>query len=128
MGSGVILQMIMVMVGIAIICVTVASLAKNNMTVSFCLSWGVFAVIFMIAGIFLRPTIWNRFISWTGLILLIMVGICTISCLYYMTYKISELMRKNNEISIQVSLLSAEIEELEKRIQQLEEKIGQEEQ
>ncbi|MDO5154842.1 MAG: DUF2304 domain-containing protein [Eubacteriales bacterium] len=124
MGSGVILQMIMVLVGLIILCVTMASLAKNSMTVSFCLSWGMFAVILMIAGIFLRPTIINRFISKTGLVLLIMFALGSIFGIYFMSCKISELVRKNNEIAIQMSLMNAEKEELEKRIQQLEEKIG----
>lgn len=93
------------------------------MTESFCLAWGIVAIIVILAGILLRPAGWNQYISGIGLVLLLLIGFCFVYAAYFMSSRISELMRKNNEMAIQLSLLKQEKEELSKRLDELSEKM-----
>lgn len=124
MEPGVILQIIMIVVGIFLLAAVVSSLARRKMTESFCLTWGLIAIIIILAGILLRPAEWNRYISGMGMVLLLMIGFCIIYGAYFMSSMVSELMRKNMELSVQVSLLNHEKEELRKQLEELAEKIN----
>ena len=126
MEPGVILQIILIIVGAVLLAAVASSLAKRKMTESFCLTWGLIAIIIILAGILLRPAEWNKYISGTGMLLLMMIGFCIIYGAYFMSGKVSELIRKNTELAMQVSLLNHEKEELYKKVDELAAKIGQE--
>lgn len=128
MQSGDILRIIMVVTGLFLLGVTVSSLARRKMTEPFCLTWGLISVMIILAGILLRPVVWNRYISGTGMLLILMVGFCVIYGACFMSTRVSELMRKNLELAMQVSLINQENEELRKRLDELEENIRQEKQ
>ena len=121
MEPGVLLRIIMILTGVILFFVTLASLAKRRMTESFCLTWGLISVIIILAGILLRPTEWSSYISGTGMILVGMIGFCVIYGAYFMSTKVSELMRKNLELAMQVSLLKKENEEIQKKLQDVSE-------
>lgn len=99
--------------------VTINSLAHRKMTESFCLAWGLIALILVLAGLFLRPREWNRYISPMGLMLVIMIGFCIIYVAYFMSIKVSELSRKNQELAIQVSLLRQENQRIMEELEQM---------
>lgn len=126
MEPGVILQIILIIVGVVLFATVASSLAKRKMTESFCLTWGFIAIIIILAGILLRPAEWNKYISGTGMLLLIMIGFCIIYGAYFMSGKVSDLIRKNTELAMQVSLLNHEKEELCRRMDELEAKVKQE--
>ena len=119
MAPGVLLRIIVIVTGISLFFVTISSLAKRKMTESFCLTWGLISVIIVLAGILLRPTQLSRYISGTGLVLVGLIGFCVIYGTYFMSTKISELMRKNMELAMQVSLLGKENEEIKDRLDRL---------
>ena len=114
--AGLILQIIMVIIGLVLLVVSVSSLARRKMTESFCVVWGIISVLIILAGILLRPVVWTKYISYTGLFLLILIGACSIWCVYFMSSRLSELSRKNDELAMQVSLLIHETEELKKEV------------
>lgn len=118
--SGNVLQIIIIATGIFLLVVTINSLAHRKMTESFCLAWGLIAFILVLAGLFLRPTELRSFISPMGLVLVVMIGFCVVYVAYFMSTKVSELSRRNQELAIQVSLLSQEnqriMEELERMV------------
>lgn len=124
MEPGAILQIIMIVVGIFLLGAVISSLARRKMTESFCLTWGMIAIIIILAGILLRPAEWYRYISAIGMLLLLLIGFCIIYGAYFMSSKVSELMRKNMELSMQVSLLNHEKDELRKDLEELAEKLG----
>ncbi len=124
MEPGVILQIILITVGGVLLAAVVSSLAKRKMTESFCLTWGLIAIIIILAGILLRPAEWNKYISGMGMLLLLMIGFCIIYGAYFMSGKVSDLIRKNTELAMQVSLLNHEKEELHRRIDELSQKIS----
>lgn len=127
MGTGTILQIIMILVGIFLLWVSINSLAKRKMTEPICLTWGLVAIIVMAAGIFLNPTELSRYISTKGLVMLVLIGFCVLYIIYYISSVLSLLMRKNTELAMQVSLLNQENEEIRRQIKELMEKEEQEE-
>ncbi len=120
--EGLALQIIMVVSGALILAISVISLAKRKMTETFCLVWALVAVLLTLGGILLRPVAWTKYMSWTGLILLIMLAGCGVFCIYFISSKLSEVSRKTNEMATQLSILTAENETLKKELEELKEK------
>ena len=119
MGLGNILQIIMIATGVFLLLVTISSLAHRKMTESFCLAWGLIALILALAGIFLRPSELARYISAMGLLMVVAIGFCVVYVAYFMSIKMSELSRKNHELAMQVSLLEQENERTLGRTEQM---------
>ncbi len=119
MEPGNVLQIIMIATGVFLLAVTVGSLARRKMTESFCLAWGLIALILVTAGFILRPSEIARYISNWGLVLALMIGFCVVYVAYFMSAKVSELSRKNQELAIQVSLLRQQNEHILEQIQEL---------
>lgn len=126
MEPEVLLRIIIILTGVVLFCVTLSSLAKRRMTESFCLTWGFISVIIILSGILLRPTEWTSYISGTGMILVGIVAFCVIYGAYFISIKVSELVRRNLELAMQVSLLGKENEEIRERLQELLESKEQE--
>lgn len=119
METGDVLRVIICCGGVALLGVTTSSLARRKMTEPFCLAWGIISVVLILAGILLRPSIWNRFISLTGMFLVLLLGFAVIYIAFFVSTRVSELMRKNQELAMQVSLLNWEKDELWKRLDEL---------
>ena len=107
MEPGVLLRIIVILTGVFLLFVTLSSLAKRRMTEPFVLTWGLISVIIVLGGILLRPTEWNRYISGTGMLLVGMISFCVIFGTYFISARVSELMRKNMELAMQLSLRKA---------------------
>ncbi|MCM1056203.1 MAG: DUF2304 domain-containing protein [Firmicutes bacterium] len=119
METGDILRIIICCGGVALLGLTMSSLARRRMTEPFCLAWGIISVVLILAGILLRPSIWNRFISLTGMFLVLLLGFAVIYIAFFVSTRVSELMRKNQELAMQVSLLNWEKDELWKKLEEL---------
>ena len=125
MEVGNILRIIIIITGVVLLGITVSSLAKRRMTEPFCLTWGLISIIIILAGILLRPVILNRYISTTGMALVLLLGFCAIYGAYFMSARVSELMRRDLELAMQVSLLNQEKKMIKKRLEELAEEMGQ---
>ena len=119
MEAGDLLRVIICCGGVILLGITMSSLAKRRMTESFCLAWGIISVALILAGILLRPTMWNRYISITGMFLVLLLGFAVIYIAFFLSTRVSELMRKNQELAMQVSLLNWEKNELWKKVEEL---------
>ncbi len=119
MQPGNILQIVMIGTGVLLFFVTMNSLARRKMTESFSLAWGLISLILIFAGILLRPSGWSRYLSNMGMFLVVMIGFCVVYVAYFMSVKLSELSRKNQELAIQVSLLNQENERMLARLEEL---------
>lgn len=111
-SPGDLLRIILIVLGVVMLAVTIGSLAKRKMNESFCLAWGVISVAVVLAGILLRPSGWRAYISGVGLALILVIIISALYAVYFVSLKISELSRKNQELAIQVSLLNQENERI----------------
>lgn len=125
-NSANVLQIIIIATGIFLLIVTINSLAHRKMTESFCLAWGLIALILVLAGFLLRPTEWIRYMSPMGLMLVVMIGFCVVYVAYFMSTKISELARRNQELAIQVSLLRQENQRITEEVEQMKIAVEQE--
>lgn len=105
--------------GVVLLGITMSSLARRKMTEPFCLTWGIISVVLILAGILLRPTLWNSLISLTGMFLVLLLGFAVIYISFFVSTRVSELMRKNQELAMQVSLLNWEKDELWKKLEEL---------
>ena len=105
-GDG--LRLFMITAGLVILSMTVVSLAKRHMTETFCIVWGIIAVLFICGGIILQPTQWNRYISWGGLLLILFGIVLLLAGAFFISLYISRLTRQVKELAIQVSLLNQE--------------------
>ncbi len=121
MTVGDILRIFMVITGVVLLWTTISSLAKRRMTVSVCLAWGLVSVVCVLAGILLRPYGVSHYISKTGLFLIMIIGIVVLSGAFFVSTRLSELVRKNHELAVQVSLLNHENRVMMERLEQLEE-------
>ncbi len=128
MSVGDLLRIFMVVIGIALLWTTIVSLAKRKMTENVCLIWGLVSVVFILAGILLRPYGISKYISHTGLFLITIIGIVVLYGAFFVSTKLSELARKNHELAVEVSLLNYENCTMLKKIEQLEETLEKKQQ
>ncbi|MBP3594057.1 MAG: DUF2304 domain-containing protein [Lachnospiraceae bacterium] len=110
----------MIIIGIMLLGATVSSLAKRKMTENVCLAWGVVSVVFILAGILLHPYGISQYISVTGLVLIMIIGVVVLQGTFVISAKISELARKNHELALQVSMLNYENRDILARVEKLE--------
>lgn len=111
MEANIVFRLGLIVTGVVLLGVTMSSLARRRMTDSLGLVWELISVIFISAGIFLRPVELNRYISVMGMLLVAAVGFCVVFIAYFMSLRISELMRRNLELAMQVTLLRYEMEQ-----------------
>jgi len=121
MSVGDILRIFMVVTGVVMLGATVASLAKRKMTETVCLAWGMMSVVCILAGALLQPYGVSPYISKLGLVLIMIIAIAVLQGAFFVSIKLSELVRKNHELAVQVSLLNHENYNMMKRVEQLEE-------
>lgn len=124
---GLVVQILLVVAGVIILVIDVALLAKRKLSEPISVTWGFAAIIFILAGIFLRPNGWINYISPAGLIMLSILGVLALVGLFMASSRMSELIRKNTEMAMNISLLNQEIVELKKDIaenhRRIEEKL-----
>lgn len=127
------LEIFMIILGIYLLCMTVLSLAKRKMTEQFCLVWAVMAVLMIVAGILLNPSQIERYISLRGLVLVLIIILGVIWGMWFVSTQVSILLRKNQELAMQTSLLNQdseymlkEIKNLKRRLENLESELNTE--
>ena len=126
MGMIDILRIIMVITGVFLFLLTLASLARRKMTESFSLTWGLISIILILSGMLLRPYGISQFISVTGLLLILIIGFSILFGAFYITSKVSELARKNQELSIQITLLNQENRMMMEKLEEFTAKLTKE--
>ncbi len=119
MYAEIIIKLLLIAIGVVIFVSTVFSLARRVMTETFCIVWGVLSLMFILAGIVLRPSDWSMYISNSGSIIILIAAICIIWCAFFMTKQLSILNRKNQELAMQISLLNQENEKILEQVASL---------
>ena len=129
MDYGFFLQILLIVGGALIMVVDITLLAKRRLSEPSSITWGFVAIVFVIAGIVLRPNGWIRYMSPAGMALLCVIGVCLLYGLLLASIHVSEIMRKQAEMAMNISLLNQEIVELKKNIaeknKELEERLKQ---
>lgn len=118
-SAGDLLRIILIITGVYMMAITIISLSKRKMNESFCLAWGVLSTAVILAGVLLRPSEWIYYISELGMALVLIMLFAFLYAAYFVSLKVSELNRKNQELAIQVSLLNQENERILKNLSEL---------
>lgn len=123
MHQGYIIQIFLITIGVLSLIVDVALLAKRKLSEPISVTWGFAAIILVLAGIILTPDMWASYISMSALIMIFVLIVLAIIALFVGSSRMSELMRKNTEMAMNISLLNQEIVELKKDIAENHRKI-----
>lgn len=110
------LKVTLILTGVLLMGLTVLSLARRRMTDSFVLTWGLISAILTFAGIFLNPVKLAQYISGIGIMLAGAIAFCLLFGALFMSIRISELMRRNLELSMQVALMRQELGEIHRAL------------
>ena len=116
MDYGLFLQIVLIIAGVIILITDILLLAKRRLAESVSIVWGFGALIFIVAGIVLHPSGWIRYMSKAGMALMLLLGFCVVYGLFYASIRLSELIRKQTEMAMNISLLNQEIVELKRDI------------
>ena len=119
-AMSIVLKIVIMITGVLLLGDAVFSLAKRKMTESYCLMWALFSIITIIAGAIIRPSKLSDFLSPISFILILMVFFLFIYVALFFSRTICDLVRKNNELAIRVSLLIRENEEIRDELKKLE--------
>lgn len=113
------------MMGICLLVMAILSLAKRKMREPFCLAWAIVSVLLVICGILIEPSELERYVSLRILILIFLITIGVVWTLWFISTQLSILMRKNQELAMQISLLNQDSERMLKKLEELEKRIDQ---
>lgn len=125
MTLGDLLTIFLIMMGICLLVMAILSLAKRKMTELFCLAWAIVSVLLVICGILIEPSELERYVSLRILILIFLITIGVVWTLWFISTQLSILMRKNQELAMQISLLNQDSERMLKKLEELEKRIDQ---
>lgn len=101
-----------IVLGIYLLVITILSLAKRRMTEQFCLLWGFLAVVMIVFGVTVNPSELYRYISKEGLMIVMLGILLIVYAAWFLSTQVSILMRKNQELAMQISLLNQENEQI----------------
>ena len=125
MTLGDLLTIFLIMMGICLLVMAILSLAKRKMMEPFCLAWAIVSVLLVICGILIEPSELERYVSLRILILIFLITIGVVWTLWFISTQLSILMRKNQELAMQISLLNQDSERMLKKLEELEKRIDQ---
>lgn len=117
------MRIFLIVLGGYLILMAIFSLAKRKMTEQFCLVWTVLSVLMIILGILINPSQIERYVRGNVLVLLLLVVLGVIWGLWFVSTQVSILIRKNQELAMQTSLLNRDSEIMLKQIEVLEQEI-----
>lgn len=121
MAVGDVLRIFVIVAGAVMLIKAVLSLAKRKMTEPFCLTWAILSALLILAGILLNPSQLDYYISFRGLILIMVIVTGILWGLWFISTQVSMLRRRNQEMAIQISLLNHDCEELFEEVKRLKE-------
>ena len=125
MTLGDLLTIFLIVMGICLLVMAILSLAKRKMTEPFCLAWAIESVLLVICGILIEPSELERYVSLRILILIFFITIGVVWTLWFISTQLSILMRKNQELAMQISLLNQDSERMLKKLEELEKRFDQ---
>ena len=119
------LRIIAIVGGVLILLTTWISLAKRRLTEPFCVAWAFLSIALILAGVFLRPTEIDRYVSLAGFLLIVLVSVIFLAACYFISWQVSDLVRKNRELTMQISLLNQENERILSTLEDITGKLKQ---
>lgn len=119
METGILLKGFIIILGVCLVVLAILSLAKRKMTEQFCLAWAVLAGLMVLIGILLQPSQLGHYISVRVLLLILLMVLGVVWGLWFISTQVSILMRKNQELAMQLSLLNQDSEKIQKELEEI---------
>ncbi len=105
-----ILCMLVIIEGIVLLIVDFISFVYQKITVGIELCWSAFAVVLILLGIVPGLSDWRRVVPIEAVPAFILINLAVIFSFFYLSCAISQLLRKNQELAMHVSLINQENE------------------
>lgn len=121
METEVIFRVLAVGTGTILLFAVFLSLSKRVMIEAMGVIWSFFGVILILLGAVPALTAWSRTVPSEGAGVLAFLGECLIWALFAMSRIISQLIMKNQELAMQVSLLNQENEKILRQVELVQE-------
>lgn len=119
MAVGDVLRLFVIVAGAYLLLKAILSLAKREMTETFCLAWAILSALMILSGILLNPSQLDGYISTRGLILIIIIVSGVLWGLWFISTQVSVLNRRNQELAMQISLLNNDCEKILRELEEL---------
>lgn len=110
MDSALVLRLIVIGIGIIMLSVDFLLYCRKRLIEKFSFAWGIFSVILILSGAVPKFNGWSRCLPLETGIFFILLGLILIWIFYSVSLVISDLVVKNQELAMQVSLLNCEEE------------------
>ena len=121
-----ILCLITVIEGIALLVVDFISFVYQKITVGSELCWSAFAVVLILLGVVPGLSDWSKTIPIEAVPAFLLISLAIIFSFFYLSCAISQLLRKNQELAMHVSLLNQENEIILQKLKENSAKEGKE--
>ena len=105
-----ILCMITVLEGIVLLVVDFVSFVYQKITVGIELCWSAFAVVLILLGVVPGLSDWSKVVPQEAIPAFLLISLAVIFSFFYLSCAVSQLLRKNQELAMHVSLLNQENE------------------
>ena len=119
-----ILCIVTVIEGIALLVVDFISFVYQKINVGIELCWSVFAFVLILLGVVPGLSDWSRVIPKEAVPAFLLISFVIIFSFFYISCAVSQLLRKNQELAMHVSLLNQENEII---LQKLKDRLSDEE-
>lgn len=119
MDAGNLLRIFAILLGVYLLFADILSLAKRKMTEQFSLTWAVLSLLMVVCGLLLKPSHLERYVSLRGLVLILLIVVGVIWGMWFISCYVSDLMRKNQELAMQISLLNQDSEKMMRELEAL---------
>lgn len=116
-----ILRMIVIIEGAALLVMAFLSFVHRKVTESIALSWGGFAVIMILVGAIPALAGWSSWIPPKAVPAFVLISAAMLLGVFYISCAVSQLIRKNQELAMHVSLLNQENESILEELRALRE-------
>ncbi len=105
-----ILCVITVLEGILLLVVDFISFVYQKITVGIELCWSAFAVVLILLGVVPGLSDWSKVVPREAIPAFLLISLAIIFSFFYLSCAVSQLLRKNQELAMHVSLLNQENE------------------
>lgn len=112
MEMAIVLKIVLTAAGIVFLALAFRAYARQNLTDSMGLGWGIFSILLVIVGSIIRKTDFSGTVSLRLCMLVTLLFLFLIGILFGISVSVSRLRMKNQELAMQVSLLNQENERI----------------
>lgn len=112
MEMAIVLKIVLTAAGIVFLVLSFRAYARQNLTDSMGLGWGIFSILLVIGGSIIRKTDFSGAVSLRLCMLVTLLFLFLIGILFGISVSVSRLRMKNQELAMQVSLLNQENERI----------------